>query len=215
MLPINTQQYALLFLGKLKYWLIYILDYLLFLTYKKKWTRTHISLLPICKLNYKILLPHHSLDKYHHFFPNPTAYSLPCVLIHQSKFFLHKVPQIYLWIVQLLLIYLIFDCDKRQSRGGIREGGGEGKILNQKIASVLLIWFLCVKSNTNKKRSQQKTSRTLRRKNPLSANKIVGDLNPNITWQIKDNNIYLKSKIALQLLRYSTFIYVLKYMITS
>ena len=119
----NTPCY---FLGKLKYWLIYILDYLLFLTYKKKWTRTHISLLPICKLNYKILLPHHSLDKYHHFFPNPTAYSLPCVLIHQSKFFLHKVPQIYLWIVQLLLIYLIFDCDKRQSRGGIREGGGGG-----------------------------------------------------------------------------------------
>ena len=68
------------------------------------------------------MLPHHSLDTFHHLFPHPPDFPVPCVLLNLSNILLYNTPHPNLCLNTVLLLHPLCNCDTRWAHGGLGVG---------------------------------------------------------------------------------------------
>ena len=91
--------------------LTYLFTNLLFLTYIQQLIRTIIYLILIFKFNYKIILPHQMLEKYHHIFTHYIDSPLHCIFLYLSNLHLYNKPHPNIYLDQILLLHIHHSCD--------------------------------------------------------------------------------------------------------
>ena len=164
--------------------------------------------MPILEFNKVYISPHHSLDIYHHLFPNRPAFSLPCVIPHLSNLCLYNIPHPDFPPFLLLLLHPLLNFENGWDHGGLAVGERLSiAVANNECAVDLFLCEILFQKNGSK----QKTARALRTNNCSIIKSYRSKLpKPHISLQTINNTIIIKSKTALQLLIYFTFITVLK-----